>query len=120
MNRNFFADISKPHRFAVLDVTITGAGPRWLDSDCHQRAGFVGRRGRRRQSLLECRRIVDDVVGRQHHHCRRMISRRDPSRPECDRCRCVALLGFRHDVFLRQLRQQFSHGRFLVDVRQNK
>ena len=111
---------TKFHRFAVLDVAVTGARPGRLDSDRDQRPGFFRRRRRRRQRFLECRRIVNNVIRRQHHHRCGMIPRGDPADAKRHRRRRIALGRFRHDVFLRQLRQQFPHRRFLVDIRQDQ
>jgi hypothetical protein len=49
-----------------------------------------------------------------------MISRRDPARAKRDSRRRIAFRRLRHDVFFRNLRQQFTHRRFLIDVRQNQ
>ena len=106
--------------FALLDVAKPGTGPGRFDADRHQRAGFFRRRRRGRQRFLESRGVLDDVIGRQHEHRRGMIARRDPTRAESDGRRGIAFRRFGHDIFLRQIRQQLTHGRFLFDVRQNQ
>ena len=69
---------------------------------------------------LKRRGILDDVIGGKHDHRGGMISERDPSRSERDRRRRVAFRRFRHDIFLGQIRQELTHGGFLVHIRQDQ
>ncbi len=89
---------------ALLDVAETGTGPGRLDPDRDERAGFFrGSRGGLHR-FLESGAIFDHVVGRQDHHGRAVITRRDPGRGEGDGRGGVALGRLGHDVFRRQVR----------------
>ena len=120
MDGAFTHTVTQMHRFAVLDITEAGTGPRWFYTDSDESAGFLGRRRRQCHRFTKRFAIGDDVIGREHNHGRSMIADRHPAGAQRYSCGRIALRRFRHDVFGGKTLEQIAHSRFLLDVRQHQ
>ena len=84
--------------FALLDVTVSGTGPRRLDSYGYKLACFLSCVGSQSQRFLKSFLIGNDMIGWENDHCGCMIASHNPTRAERDRGRSIPFGRFSDDV----------------------
>ena len=120
VNGVFAGAVAQSNRFALLDVSKPRTGPCWFDANGNQLAGFLGRPRGQSQCFLKGASIRNHVIGRQHEHGRGVLPGRDPAGAKRHRRRRVALGRFSQNIFFRESAEQFTHGRFLLDIGQDE